>query len=188
MNATTPEPCHDCHGGGWMSVFEVCPTCKGSGAAPLAPLPTEEAAPERVAAPAPAVPAPRPAAPLARTHYTQPRKRGLLGLQVSLRERAAFAVAAERAGLGVTVWARAGLLRAASAAADPPNPKPAPTVAEVPGVGRARLRDPRDLRDKQMRIGLTVAERRRLDAAAEATGRRISRWSRAVLYALAGLD
>jgi len=108
---------------------------------------------------------------------------------VSPVERRQFRTAAKSVGLGVTVWARLVLVAAAKRRARPPE---APSVSQVgggEGAGRGRARAPTEhRRDKQLRIGLTVDERKALDRAAKAAGMLPSTWSRAVLHALLAPD
>jgi hypothetical protein len=168
--STTPGPelCGTCGGGGWADLATPCPTCKGTGYAPVAPPSATDLAPTRATVP-PRVPA---------------RRRGLFALQVSDRERAAFGKAAASVGKGVTVWARLVLLNAAARRVNPPDPLPTPPVEVVTRQqGRPALAA-EDRRDRQLRIGMTPDERRKIDTAAKATKRCTSRWARAVLYAL----
>lgn len=124
-----------------------------------------------------------------------PRRAGLLGLQINAAERRAFnaAAMADGDGKGITVWIREQLIDAARRRANPPDPLPTPLPPYLGPRprGRQALRV-EDRRNLQERIGLTAAERGKIETAAKrpreagGQGRNASRWARAVLYAAIG--
>lgn len=123
------------------------------------------------------------------TRPTPARRRGLFALLVNAAERDTFNARALAQGKGLSVWIRELLLFAADRRADPPDPEPIPLPpARGPRRrGRQALR-PEDRRETQIRIGMTLTERSRVQAAAKATGRSESRWARAVLYQVIGVE
>jgi len=122
-----------------------------------------------------------------------PRRAGLLGLQVNSAERRRFNADAFGEGKGITEWIRDVLLDAARRRANPPDPLPIPLPPYLGPRprGRQRLRV-EDRRTLQERVGLTAAERGKIETAARrprtpgSKGRNASRWARAVLYAAIG--